>query len=450
VSGGHNTPRPKPTTTTAGDPAWPGLGYNPVPGDLKSIETLSKALSTTHEHLQGVADILNKLGQPDGTWTGDASKAFSDQLTKLPDALKHASDSVDKARQQLDLWWKEVQSNQQAATNYESQAVTLKATLKADQTAHDQAAGNADLKLANQTFPDAKSLQDAQNRYNAAKAALDDAATKINNTQDELAHVQRQASTLHGQVVSYGHDRADAIRKAADSEAPKKPGLWDWIKNHGADFLTAAASFVGIVALFCPAVALLAIALSAAAFLSHVATYANQKGWEAFFPPSSKNMGNWLTLGGDALGVIPGVGALRGGVTAARAVNGGAASVKAGYQATQTALKGADALNPLIKGAQKASVKWLDTKGVKVSTTVADRSAKGVQGAVMAVLAEPTAASVFTNTDGNLVNGTTAAGNAVNSLGFVHAEGSGKGGKVFGTLGLVAGAFAFGWSLNGD
>ncbi|MFJ9847422.1 hypothetical protein ACIRYZ_44790 [Kitasatospora sp. NPDC101155] len=451
MSGGHSTPRTKPTTTTtAGDPAWPGLGFNPVPGDLHSIETLSKALSTTHQHLQGVADILNKLGQPGGTWTGDASKAFSDQLTKLPDALKHASGSVDSARQQLDLWWKEVQSNQQQAANYESQAVTLKANLKADQAAHDAATGNADLKLVNQTFPDAKSQQDAQNRYNAAKSALDDAAAKINSTQSELWRVQGQASTLYGQVLGYGTDRAAAIRKAADSEAPKKPGLWDWIKNHGADFLTVAASVAGIVALFCPAVAILAIALSAAAFVSHVATYASQKGWKAFFPPSSKNMGNWLTVGGDALGVIPGVGAIKGGVTAARAADGVGASVKAGYEATQTTLKAADALNPVTDAAKTASFDWLKKKGVTVSATVADNSAKGVQGAVMAGLTGPTAQSLFDNVDNNMVNGTTAGGNAVNSLGFVHGEGTGKAGTVFGTLGLVGGAFGFGWSLNGN
>ncbi|GAA1993968.1 hypothetical protein [Kitasatospora viridis] len=430
--------------------AWSGLGFDPVPGDPTAVETLSKTLALAAQHLQGVHDTITKLGQPGGTWTGDAQKAFSDQLTKLPDALKHAADSVDTARQELDKWWQEITTNQPKATAFEQQAETLQASLKTAKTEHDEAAANGDLKLLGQTFADATQQQAAQDKYNAAKSALDDAATKVSNTQADLWRVQGQASQLYSDYLGYANGRADAIRKAADDQAPHKPGIWDWILDHGADFLTVAASVAGIVALFVPGVALLAIALSAAALIAHVATYASQQGWKAFFPPSSKNMGNWLTVGGDALGVIPGVSEIKEGVTAARAAKGLGASVKAGYETTQAGLKGADALNPVTDAARKATVDWLEKKGVTVSTSVADNSAKGVQGAVMAGLTEPTAASLFDTSDNNLVNGTTAGGNAVNSLGFVHGEGSGKAGTVFGTLGLVAGAFGFGWSLNGS
>ncbi|MCC9306150.1 hypothetical protein LN042_03340 [Kitasatospora sp. RB6PN24] len=429
---------------------WSGLGFDPAPGDPAAVEALSKTLSLAAQHLQGVYDTINKLGRPGGTWTGDAQKAFSDQLTKLPDRLKHASDSVDAARQELDKWWTELETNRPKATAFEQQAQTLRANLKEAQTVHDEAAANGDLNLVNQTFPDATQQQDAQRRYNAAKSALDDAAAKLSSTQGELNQVLGQASQLYSDHRGYAFDRAAAIRKAADDQAPHKPGLWDWIKDHGADFLTVAASVAGIVALFCPAVALLAIALSAAAFLAHAATYYHQQGWKAFFPPNSKNMGNWLTLGGDALGVIPGVGEIKDGVTAARAAKGLGASVKAGYETTQAGLKGAEALNPVTEAAQKATVDWLKKKGVTVSTKAADYSAKAVQGAAMAGLTEPTAASLFSGTDSNLVNGTTAGGNAVNSLGFVHGEGTSVRGKVGGTLALIAGGFAFGWSLNGN
>ncbi|WP_436737391.1 WXG100 family type VII secretion target [Streptomyces sp. BBFR102] len=75
------------------------------------------------------------------------------------------------------------------------------------------------------------------------------------------------------------------------------------LKKH-ADWITVAASVLGVVAIFCPVLAPLAIGLSALAFFTHAASY----GFSGLFPPTGQNIGNWLTLGGDALGMVPGVG----------------------------------------------------------------------------------------------------------------------------------------------
>ncbi|MCX4751511.1 WXG100 family type VII secretion target [Kitasatospora sp. NBC_01287] len=429
---------------------WSGLGFDPAPGDPAAVEQLSKTLAQAAQHLQGVHDTITRLGQPGGTWTGDAQQAFSGQLGQLPDRLKHAGDSVDTARQELDKWWKELDANRPRANDYEQQAKTLRASLKDAQAEHAQAGANSDLGLVDQTFPDDAGRAAAQQRYNTAKATLDAAATRLGSAQDALNRVLGQASQLYSDQQGFGLDRANAIRGAADHEAPHKPGLWDWIENHGADFLTVAASVAGIVALFCPAVALVALVLSAAALVAHVSTYIGQQGLSAFFPPSSKNMGNWLTVGGDALGVIPGVSEIKAGATAARAADGFGASVKAGVSATQAGMKALDASNPVASAMQKPLAKWLGEKGLQNSETVATNVTRAGQGAVMAGLTTPTALSLGNNSDNDWVNGTTAGGNAVNSLGFVHGEGSGTRGTVLGTLAMVGGAFGFGWSLQGN
>ncbi len=434
-------------TTPAVDD-WSGLGFNPVPGDPGTVEQLSKTLVRAAQHLSGVNDTLKRLGTPDGTWSGDAQQAFSASLSDLPTHLQKASDSVDRARQELDNWWKELTANRVTATGYEAQAKTMQGTLRDAQAAHREAGANGDLLLAGQTFPDAAALASAQQRYNTAKSTLDDAATRLTGAQNDLNGVLTQAHQLSDEQAKFGRERAKAIRKAADDDAPHKPGIWDWIKAHGADFLTVAASVCGIIAIFCPAFALAAIILSVAAFAAHSATYVSQGGWGALFPPSAKNMGNWLTLGGDALGAIPGVGVAGKGLAAAKAARtAGEAGlgVKAGLGASRYAARGIDPANPLTKQLEKAL-------GKKMSGSAAMNASDAAQATVMGGLTLPTALSLDpslnNSTLGNWVNGTTAAGNAVNSVGYTNG-GGGKAAVAAGTLGILGNALGFGWSLAG-
>lgn len=168
----------------------------------------------------------------------------------------------------------------------------------------------------------------------------------------------------------------------------------------------------------------------------------------ALFPPSAKNMGNWLTLGGDALGAIPGVGVAGKGLEAARAARAageGTLGVKAGVSASQYAARGLDPANPLTKQLEKALAK-------RMSAGSAMNVSDAAQATVISGLTVPTALSLDpslnNSTLGNWVNGTTAGGNAVNSVGYSHG-GGGKGAVTGGTLGILGSAFGFGWSLAG-
>ncbi|MFD0408685.1 WXG100 family type VII secretion target [Kitasatospora sp. NPDC127116] len=431
-------------------PDWSGLGFNPTPGDSAAVTALSAGLRRVGQHLTGVHTTLSQLSSNQGEWTGEAAKQFAKQFDKLPGYLQDAADSITAAYTALDVWYKALTEHQPKAAELAASAVAAKKKKDEADRAHSAAAAAPDLQLAGRHYSDDASLAAAEQRYNTAKSHLDSAAGLLTSASNELAGLQKQAHELAGTHQSDAKKTAEAVRKAADSKAPPEPGwlskVGDWFKNHGADLLTVAAGVCGVAAIFFPAFALPALLLSAAAAGAHATQYA-AKG--QLWPPQ-KNIGNWLTLGGDVLGAIPGVGVAAKGVTAVREARAAGAGVRgavsAGSTEVRTAARGIDPANPLFTTAiEKPAIK------LGVSKATAMNVSDGVQAATTAGLNAPTAyALTQDNPSDNLagaVNYTTGGNSVIGSAGM--AAGGGKANVIIGSVSTVGNLLGMGgWAAG--
>lgn len=163
----------------------------------------------------------------------------------------------------------------------------------------------------------------------------------------------------------------------------------------------------------------IAIGLSLAAFAVHVNQYA--KSGVDMWPPTSKNIGNWATLGGDALGAIPGVGpavkGLRAGKTAFTAAEGAARVTKGAGTGAKAAWSAARGTPSHFTGVATSAAEKLG------ATTHAATIGKSTEAAVTGALTAPTGATLFTGND-------TVAEASVNAT---------KAGDLIGTGELAAG-----------
>ncbi|MFE5583710.1 WXG100 family type VII secretion target [Kitasatospora sp. NPDC056531] len=419
-------------------PDWSGLGFNPAPGNPAAVAGLSGSLRRVSQHLTGVHTTLTQISDNQGQWTGEAAKSFAAQFGKLPGYLQDAADSITAAYQALDTWYQTLNEHQPKAAELARAAIAAKQGKEQAEQAHRTAAAAPDLELAGKSFPDDASLAAAEQRYTAAKKHLDEATRLVNSATSTLTGLQSQAHELAEGHKSDARKTATAIRKAADSKAPPEPGwlskVGSWLKNHGADLLTVASAACGIAAIFFPAFALPAILLSVAAAGWHGGKFiADGK----LFPPKD-NIGNWLTLGGDILGAIPGVGAAKAGWTAAREANAAGAGLRgamsAGTTEVRVAARAADPANPIF-------TKTIEKKAVEygVSKETAMNISDGVQAATTAGLTAPTAYALTKDNPSNdlnsAVNYTTGANNLIGSGGL--AAGGGKANMIVGTVSTV-------------
>ncbi|MFG2842802.1 putative T7SS-secreted protein [Kitasatospora sp. NPDC048296] len=413
-----------------------GLGFDPAPGDPTAVAGLSGSLRRVSQHLTGVHTTLTQISDNQGQWTGEAAKSFAAQFGKLPGYLQDAADSITAAYQALDTWYQTLNEHQPKAAELARAAVAAKQGKEQAEQAHRTAAAAPDLELAGRSFPDDASLAAAEQRYTAAKKHLDEATRLVNSATSTLTGLQSQAHELAEGHKSDARKTATAIRKAADSKAPPEPGrlskVGTWLKSHGADLLTVAAGVCGVAAIFFPAFALPAILLSVAAAGWHGTKFIA----EGKLLPPQKNIGNWLTLGGDLLGAIPGAGVAKSGWTAAREASAAGAglrgTVSAGTTEVRVAARAADPANPIFtKTIEKQAIKY------GVSKETAMDISDGVQAVTTAGLNAPTAYALTKDNPSDDLNGavnyTTGANNVVGSVGV----GSG-GGKLYPVVGTVA------------
>lgn len=203
------------TTFGAPAPARPGfeaLGFDPAPGQLANIETLSRRFTAVSQALGDAHRALTRIGQADGIWQGAAAQAFQNTVGELPGYLDKAHLSLRQASQALQVWHTDLASMQQRAAALEAEA---RAALQALQ----QAQTNPDLGLAGQYFPDAGALQAAQQRLDAALAAVREAEA-------ELEAVREQARRLLTQHAQLAQEVARALDRAREI-APEEPGFFE-------------------------------------------------------------------------------------------------------------------------------------------------------------------------------------------------------------------------------
>ncbi len=440
---------------------FPALGFVPCPGDHVVAADVARTVRRTAKALVEVCQVLHGTGA--GDWKGKAAEAFRETFDdEFRPRMDDARDSFCDAATALEDWAAYMEKKQAEAVRLEARAAEVdeqlgRAHAKADGLKHADAAQGA---------KSSGGRQDHQNRQDH-QDKVRDADRAVHAKEHELEELRRQGHRMAADYHSYGKTIADRLKHAMDI-APDEPGMWDklgnaleslgkaiadlpgqvgellsdvgdWIKAH-ADWITVAASVVGVIAIFCPALAPLAIGLSAVAFLAHASAYGVQGLW----PPTGDRIGNWLTLGGDALGMIPGVGAAKSGIMAgfkagrgAEGLIGGARiGIKTAGVTAKNVMKAADPVAMVIdKPVMAVATKLGVSRGAALTAT------EGIQAAATLTWTAPTALNAYETTPGRYDAATwgTGAGNIA----------MGTGGGKFGGLVAVGSAIGLGaWELT--
>ncbi|MGW1877213.1 putative T7SS-secreted protein [Streptomyces sp. NPDC001975] len=320
-----NLPQGLKSSPSIPNPNYPHLGFNPTPGDTDTVHDLYTKLGNCAKVLEESHGLVTKL--MDGSyWEGDAAVAFREQIEggPLPLNLKNAAHSIRKAARQLNSWEGELEEFQRRAKKLEQEANDA-------QDALDAAKGNAS-KAKNDP-----GLKGKGSEHDKAQKSLTHANTAVETAQSELDKIIGRAKKLAEEHEEKARYRAGKIREATQKLAPHEPGwleeFGDWFTENLPDILSFTAGVIGLVALFvatggvAAAVLLLtAAALSATALtmrLSDSEVLASLKDGFTKGEFDSDFWGNVVSLGGDVLGAIPGVGAVglgaRGAVNALRA-----------------------------------------------------------------------------------------------------------------------------------
>ncbi|MEU6120688.1 putative T7SS-secreted protein [Streptomyces sp. NPDC047123] len=304
-------------------PEYPALGFNPAPGDGESVKALHRRLVRCARVLDDTHDVVTKL--MDGSyWEGDAAVAYREQLQDgpLPKNLQNAANSIDKAARQLARWHGELEDFRSRAKSLNKDARDAREALRRAKDTAGAAGRDPDL--------DGKEGK----AHDSAKRALVRADARVEEAEAALERILGKARRLAHEHEEKAGRRAAKIRDATDKLAPQEPGWFEsaleWAQENLPDILSTIAAVIGLTALLvvsggtaAAVLLLVAGALSATAFTVRVTQNADL--WASLKDGFTKGeldqdfWSNLVTVGGDALGALPGLGAVaKGGTVAAR------------------------------------------------------------------------------------------------------------------------------------
>ncbi|GAA2967538.1 putative T7SS-secreted protein [Streptomyces enissocaesilis] len=304
---------------------YPNLGWNPVPGLPGEVSELQRKVKAAASALSTSHGQITKLLGMSSSWEGDAADAFRSALDgELPQYMKNAADSLERAAAWLDKWDGDLSSHRDLAKQYDEVAGEKKTAADKAKQRHDEAGKNPDLQLGGRQYPSQEEADAATTRLRAAERSLNEAATHLTNANTAYNDVIIKARALEGDHSARAGVIASKLDEADDKLAPKEPGwfsktlsaIGEGIKKAGEFLLEHAGTIgaiAGLLALFptplAPVFAGIAIVASAAAMSKNLASedfrdsLMGEYGWK-------EGLTAWASVGGDALGMVPGVGVL--------------------------------------------------------------------------------------------------------------------------------------------
>ncbi|MFG2138964.1 putative T7SS-secreted protein [Streptomyces sp. NPDC048650] len=327
------------------DNPYPHLGWNPVPGIPGEVSALQRKVQDAATALSNSHRQIERLLGESSHWEGDAADAFRDALEgDLPTYMKNAAHSLEKAATWLGTWDGDLTSHRDLAAKYDGEAAQKKEAADKARTRRDQAARNPDLELGGKEYPGQAEADAATARLRAAERALNEATTHLDNADSAHENVLKKARELEGDHTHRADEIAGKLDEADDKLAPKEPGWFSKTLDAIGEGIKAAIDFLvehagtigaiaGLLALFptplAPLFAGIAVAASAVSMGKNLASedfrdsLTGAYGWK-------EGLTAWASVGGDTLGMVPGVGALaragsEAGLAAAVAREGGEA-----------------------------------------------------------------------------------------------------------------------------
>lgn len=282
---------------------------DPVPGDPYEVARLGKELRSMADEIDRQARNIRALASVDG-WDSKAGRAFHEIAGDTAGRLQKAYDRYDEASTALGT---KVQEGDAESDEYASEL--HRAQRMADRALQDFRDAEADHKSA------LKALEP----FEGTVPSKDDLAerTKQQKKRDDAAHAMAVARS---KIEAAKDIRDDAAKNAAKKiktviyhdgvHDPGSGGLMDWIADH-ADWFSTAATILAVVALVAAVVFTggLAAPLIAGLAAAASATALSGRLYDVFARGGKFDA---LKVTFDVLGIIPGLGALKGFSAAAK------------------------------------------------------------------------------------------------------------------------------------
>ncbi len=225
--------------------AWPGLGFDPVPGVPADVQALTGRVDTAVRSLADADSLLRQVRGDAGVWRGAAADAFRKHLNEsLATQITHAHTSLEQAVGVLRGWHSELVGLRETAGRLDQEAVRARQRQAQAREELSRAQANPNLGLAGQVFADAASLAHAQGLLDAAEAAVRAAGAAEQEAAGALAAILRQAKELAGEHDQIARRVAAELRHALDRLASREPGLLDRLAHDFTSALTAVDGWV--------------------------------------------------------------------------------------------------------------------------------------------------------------------------------------------------------------
>ncbi|MGW0550025.1 putative T7SS-secreted protein [Streptomyces altiplanensis] len=370
------------------DSAWPGVQFNPAKGDLEAIQLLAKDVDAVGKELDELDHLLKTVGDAGSFWTGDAADRFSKKLGELPKYLKQGTDSMQACAKALKTWHGQLEGFQTNAERIEAEAVTARKSAELYTGQYNQLVA----KYQGQIFPEEQLKQ--------INEALDSARSDADQANEKLSGLIREAERIHAQWKDRAGDAERAILKASENHPPDL-SMWgkitdglkkswrdfkDWLVEHADDLSTWSAG-LGVAALAVNAIPV--VGQVASVVLASAAAVCAAGAMAGHWMGNARGNGTpgWK-IGLDALGVLPGVGGLAKGATAAWKAAAGAGVISKVGSAAKGLASGATARgvyegleNPLsMKGINWALKKSFNTELPALPTQIVIKGASTING----------------------------------------------------------------------
>ncbi|MER6628862.1 putative T7SS-secreted protein [Streptomyces sp. NPDC000987] len=320
---------------------------DPVPGDPYEVATLGKKLRGMADEIDKQARNIRALASVDG-WDSDAGRAFHEIAGDTAGRLKKAYDRYDEAATALGT---KVREDDGESDEYASEM--RRAQRMADKALQDYRDAEVDYKAAG------KVLDPLQGKVLTGDDAVEH--SKTTKKRDDAAQLMLDAEK---KILKAKQIHDDAARRAARQiknvihhDGIHDPGgVMDWLADH-ADWFSTAATILAAVALvaavFLTGGTLAVLLVALASTMSAVAL--TGRLYDVLARGGKLDL---MAIGVDILGIIPGLGALKGLSAAAKG-----SRLLVARQAIWTAFTEGFAVKNINKGVGLAS-KFLSARNI--------------------------------------------------------------------------------------
>lgn len=161
--------------------SFPGLGFDPTPGELASVAAVLDSLQNACQLIEEATPRLFDAVEitDDAEWGGSAAEEFSDHGDDLPQGLNAGAVAMSAVGEALAEWFGQMSANQNHAEELETRARKLRKELQAaDDAKRDGIAADLDAVIARAHRLESKHEREANTAAEAVRGAQDDSPFK--------------------------------------------------------------------------------------------------------------------------------------------------------------------------------------------------------------------------------------------------------------------------------